>query len=96
MIDNEFNELLASVKEAGEIIHKKRLPSKVTTVDLPDIRGIRAKLNLSQQMFAQLIGISPRTLQNWEQGTRTPEGPAIALLKVADKNPKAVYEALHV
>jgi putative transcriptional regulator len=41
-----------------------------------------------------MIGVSVATLQNWEQGRRRPEGPAQALLKIAEKNPKAVAEAL--
>ena len=95
MDENEFNELLASVKEAGEVIHGKRKASRVTQVQIPDVSAIRSKFKLTQQKFAQLLGISTRTLQNWEQGIRNPEGPAIALLKVAEKNPEAVYEALH-
>jgi putative transcriptional regulator len=42
-----------------------------------------------------MIGVSVATLQNWEQGRRAPDGPALALLRVAAKNPKAVAEALH-
>ena len=42
-----------------------------------------------------MIGVSVATLRNWEQGRRTPDGPALALLRVAAKNPKAVAEALH-
>ena len=56
---------------------------------------VREKLQVTQKEFAMLIGVSTRTLQNWEQGRRKPEGPANALLKVATKNPKAVLEALH-
>jgi len=42
-----------------------------------------------------MIGVSVRTLQNWEQGRRTPEGPAKALLRIASRNPQAVLDALH-
>ena len=49
---------------------------------------------MSQAEFAAMIGVSTRTLQNWEQGRRTPEGPARALLRVAAKNPQALLEAL--
>ncbi len=95
MDGKEFHELLASVKEAGEVIHGKRKASRVTHAQIPDVPAIRSKFKLTQQKFAQLLGIRTRTLQNWEQGVRSPEGPAIALLKVAEQNPKAVYEALH-
>jgi putative transcriptional regulator len=53
-------------------------------------------MNVSQSEFAMMIGVSVRTLQNWEQGRRKPEGPAKALLHVASKNPKAVIEALYI
>ena len=43
-----------------------------------------------------MIGVSVATRRNWEQGRRVPDGPALALLRVAAKNPKAVAEALHV
>ena len=43
----------------------------------------------------RVIGVSVATLRNWEQGRRTPDGPALALLRVAARNPKAVIEALH-
>jgi len=45
--------------------------------------------------FALMIGVSVATLRNWEQGRRTPDGPALALLRVASKNPKLVAAALH-
>ena len=42
-----------------------------------------------------MIGVSVATLRNWEQGRRTPDGPALALLRVASRNPQAVVDALH-
>ena len=56
---------------------------------------MRDKLELSQIQFSALIGIIPRTLQNWEQGHRRPEGTARALLRIAERHPEAVLEALH-
>ena len=55
---------------------------------------IRDRLGKSQSEFALLIGVSVSTLRNWEQGRRSPEGPARALLMVASENPEAVAEAL--
>ncbi|PYU99336.1 MAG: transcriptional regulator [Acidobacteria bacterium] len=69
-------------------------PSRVFTFKPADIRSIRLKLGKSQAEFALMIGVSVATLKNWEQGRRTPQGPARALLKVAAENPKAVAEAL--
>lgn len=56
----------------------------------PDVREIRSNMGLSQSAFAALLGVSPRTLQDWEQGRRTPKGPAKSLLRVADKHPEAL------
>jgi DNA-binding transcriptional regulator YiaG len=53
----------------------------------------RAKLGLSQREMAVLLGISPRTLQNWEQGQREPDQAAKMLLRVALKHPQAVLDA---
>ena len=57
-------------------------------------RAIRLKLNMSQSAFAGLMGVSVRTLQDWEQGRREPQGPAIALLRIADQRPD-VFNQLH-
>ncbi|MDD4909001.1 MAG: helix-turn-helix domain-containing protein, partial [Candidatus Omnitrophica bacterium] len=59
------------------------------------VSNIRKKLHKSQAEFAGIIGVSVDTLQNWEQGRRRPEGPALALLKVAEADPEAVTRALH-
>ena len=53
------------------------------------------KLRHAQVEFALMIGESVSTLPNWEQGRRTPEGPALALLRLSARNPEAVVEALH-
>jgi putative transcriptional regulator len=60
-----------------------------------DARVARERLKLSQSEFARLIGVSVRTLQNWEQRRRKPAGPAAALIRVAQKQPRAVLTALH-
>ena len=61
-------------------------------VNVPDIGGIRERTGLSQARFAQLLGVSVRTLQDWEQGRRAPSGAARTLLIVADKNPSALLD----
>jgi putative transcriptional regulator len=61
-------------------------------VNVPDIAAIREKTGLSQARFAQLLGVSVRTLQDWEQGRRAPSGAARTLLIVAEKNPRALLE----
>ena len=94
MKDDAFNELLSSVREAGAIRRGERQPSREFVFKVDDVRLVRARLGLSQSEFALMIGISVATLRNWEQGRRTPDGPARALLRVAAANPDAVKLAL--
>jgi putative transcriptional regulator len=61
-------------------------------VNVPSIAGIRERTGLSQARFAQLLGVSVRTLQDWEQGRRAPSGAAKTLLMIADKNPRTLLE----
>ena len=63
---------------------------RMTTV--PSISSIREKTGISQAKFAQLLGVSVRTLQEWEQGRRAPSGAARTLLLIAQKNPRALLE----
>ena len=59
-----------------------------------DIAALRRFVRLTQAQFAQAMGISVHTLRNWEQGRRTPEGPALALLRIAAKHPRIIRENL--
>ena len=76
-------------------IHRGEMAASRQFVFAPvDIKAIRARLDRSQDEFALMIGVSVATLRNWEQGRRSPEGPARALLQVAAENPQAVVDAL--
>jgi putative transcriptional regulator len=61
-------------------------------INVPNVASIRAKTGLSQARFAVLLGVSVRTLQDWEQGRRAPSGAARTLLMVADRSPRALLE----
>jgi putative transcriptional regulator len=61
-------------------------------INIPDVASIREQTGLSQTRFAQLLGVSVRTLQDWEQGRRAPSGAARTLLVVASKNPRALLD----
>lgn len=81
------NEILEGIRE---IKAYKRGSKTLRTHHLSPpapVQTIRAKLNLSQSAFAGLMGVSVRTIQDWEQGRRQPSGPATALLRIAEQNP---------
>ena len=94
MNDDLFKELLASVRQGGRIVRGKAKPSRSTELAEPDVVSIREGYGLSQEQFAGLLGISVRTLQNWEQGRRRPHGPARVLLRVAEMHPRAVLDTV--
>jgi putative transcriptional regulator len=83
-------ELLASVREmkAGKTGHVHR-------VAVSDVTEARTRTGLSQNQFADLLGVSPRTLQEWEQGRRHPSGAARTLLTIARNHPDALLDAIN-
>jgi putative transcriptional regulator len=91
MSDELFEELLESVREGGAILRGEKEASRKYVVETPDVKFIREQYKLSQTEFAALLGISVKTLQNWEQGRRTPHGAARVLLQIAATHPKAVW-----
>lgn len=95
MKNDMFDELLASVQEMDEIVEGKKAAAQVTEFPEPEVKLIREKVGLSQNRFALLIGVSKRTLENWEQGRRHPTGPAKALLRILDADPEHAVRALH-
>ncbi|MDH4558360.1 helix-turn-helix domain-containing protein [Pseudomonas sp. BN417] len=89
-----FDELLESVTQMDEIRRGERQPSREFHVDAVKVRGIRRLTGLSQARFAETIDVAVGTLRNWEQGRRTPEGPARALLRAISNDPEHVLAAL--
>ena len=94
MKDELFNELLESVRAGGSILRAEKSPSRAFSMEKPDVQQIRANYHLSQSEFANLLGISRGTLQNWEQGRRIPQGPARVLLQVAARHPDALWDVV--
>jgi len=80
-------ELLASVREM-----KSGKAGRVHRVPVSAIAEARARTGLSRQKFAELLGLSPRTLQEWEQGRRHPSGAARSLLAIAARRPEVLRE----
>ena len=81
--------LLQSVREM-----KAGVAVRVTQVELNDVAQARQGTGLSQAQFAEAVHIFKRTLQEWEQGLRSPSGAAQALIQIAKKHPELVREAL--
>ena len=73
-------------------IRQLKRGESVRVVNVPKVQGIRKKTGLSQSRFASLLGVSVRTLQDWEQGRRAPSGAARTLLLIAHKNPSALLD----
>ena len=94
MNDKDFDELLTSVQEMDEIAKGKTNASRSFKFQEPEVKTIRERVGLSQTRFAGLIGVSKRTLENWEQGRRHPTGPARALLRLLDKDPEYALRTL--
>ena len=82
---NIGQEILAGIRQLKRGEH-----GRISTV--PSVSSIREKTGLSQPKFAALLGVSVRTLQEWEQGRRAPSGAARTLLAVAAKNPHALLD----
>jgi len=95
MKNEQFNELIASIEEAGKIKRGEIKASKVYEFPEPDVKSIRNDVGFTQSKFAALLGVNIRTLQNWEQGHRHPTGPARVLLRLVKADPIAVFKNLH-
>lgn len=94
MDERQFAELKESIAQMKAIVDGEVEPARVTTFDIPDVAEIRHRMGLTQSEFATVLGISTRTLQEWEQGRRTPRGPARSLLLVARHAPDVVLESV--
>ena len=84
-IEKFQSDLLESVRQM-----RRGQAARVTKVKVPQAAEARARVGLSQQEFAILLGVSARTLQDWEQGRREPTGAAKTLLRVAVSNPEVL------
>ena len=82
-------DLLRSVKQmkAGKAARKSR-------VKVPAVVAARNASGLCQTQFAELLGISVRTLQQWEQGEREPSGAAKSLIRIAQRHPEVLVDAM--
>ncbi len=89
-----FNSIKQGLEEAIEFSKGKQSKAIVHEFTPVDVKNIRANIDMSQNEFASAFGISVSTLRHWERGDRKPHGPALVLLNVVSKEPKAVLKAL--
>ncbi|EIE0353680.1 helix-turn-helix domain-containing protein [Salmonella enterica] len=89
-----FERLTQSMSQMNEIIEGTRKPSRTFHIDAMKIKEIRQASGLSQSKFAELISVNVDTLRNWEQGRRSPTGPAKALLRAIANDLRNVIQAL--
>lgn len=87
--------IMQGLREAASHARGARVPGlKLHVPRRIDVYAIRQKTGLSQEAFSARIGVSAGTLRNWEQGRRTPDGPARVLLAMLARNPRLVEETL--
>ena len=88
-------ELIESMSQALEHARGGAVDGmRVTEVHVPDVKTIREALSMSQSEFASSFRIPLATIKNWEQGRRRPDAPALAYLRVIERSPKTVMEAV--
>jgi len=94
MEKNMFDELLASVQEMDAIVKGKKASRSFEFPD-PEVKAIRERMGVSQEKFAVVLGVSKRTVENWEQGRRHPTGTARTLLRIVEADPQQALKVLH-
>lgn len=92
-MDKEMEQFKADLLESVRQM-KRGKAARTTSVALTPAADARAKVGVSQSEFAAMLGVSVRTLQDWEQGRREPSGAARTLLRIAVRSPEAVRAAV--
>ena len=89
------NEIQLSHRELMRRVRpKKAVAARKTVVKIPAVASVRNASGLSQAQFAVLLGVSVRTLQKWEQGARAPSGAAKSLIRIAQRHPEVLADAI--
>ena len=96
MATKAFEKIMAGMEDALAYAEGETTRGVAHQIEIQevDIVALRKRLGLSQTRFAATFGFSPKTVRNWEQGLRHPDGPARILLQVIDREPEAVMRAL--
>ena len=93
-MSSAFESIQQGLKEAIEFAEGNTKTATVHHFEPVDVKTVRHNVEMTQKEFASTFGISLGTLRHWERGDRTPRGPALVLLNVLAKEPKAVMRAL--
>jgi putative transcriptional regulator len=96
MSKKAFEAIEQGLREAIEYGKGNTAGARAHEVEVPDVASARKRLNLTQREFSKVFALPLSTIRNWEQGARTPEGPARVLLKVIEQEPRAVMRALRM
>lgn len=93
---SKYRKLSSSLNSVLSHVEGKKTKGRVTKYTPPEVNvvAIRTGLGYSQEQFAEYYGFSVGSIRNWEQGRRSPDGPARILLKIIEKNPKIVESAI--
>lgn len=95
MTKKVFKKIMTGLEEALAHARGDELPNiRLHVPERIDVSRIRKRTGLSQAVFSVRIGVPVATLRNWEQGRRSPEGPARVLLAMLARNPRIVEETL--
>lgn len=93
-MESAFESIKQGLTEAVSHAKGRKVAAKVYQPAAVDVAGLRKRLDLTQEQFAACFGFSVATLRHWERGDRNPQGPALVLLNLIDRDPKAVMRAL--
>ena len=95
---NIGNELIKGMREAVDYVDGKKPKGarirRVLISEKIDVKKVREQIGVTQEEFAAKLGISPRTIQHWEQGDRRPQGPARVLLTLLGEHPRSIERML--
>jgi len=89
-----FDELMTSVEQMDAIAKGTKQAARSFDFPDPEVKVIRERLGVSQEKFALILGVSKRTVENWEQGRRHPTGPARSLLRIVEADPAHALQIL--
>jgi len=94
-MDKAYNSISKGLKEAIDYSQGKNIGAKKYIPHHINVKKLRNRIGMTQTKFAESFGISLGTLRHWERGDRYPQGPALILLNLLDKDPETILNVLH-